>query len=71
MFNIGAAQQEYSDLAYKLSVIHHYLDSMLLTFLVALRLFGKNVAIRIRIWVNSNRSKYIVIGSGERAQLFL
>jgi len=71
MFNIGAAQQEYADLAYKLAVFLHYLASMLLTFLVAIKLFGKNVANRIRIWANANRSKYIVIGSGERAQLFL
>jgi uncharacterized membrane protein len=44
MFNIGAAQQEYADLAYKLAVFLHYLASMLLTFLVAIKLFGKNVA---------------------------
>lgn len=44
MFNIGAAQQEYADLAYKLAVFLHYLASMLLTFLVAIKLFGKNMA---------------------------
>ena len=56
---------------YAVAVFINFLAAIILTFLIVIKLFGKNAINRIRIFFNSIRSKYIVIGASGQAELFL
>jgi hypothetical protein len=49
----------------------NYLAAVLLTFLLAIKLFGKNIVNRLKVFANSFLSQRIVVGYGEQAQIFL
>jgi len=50
----------------------HFITAIILTFLIAIKLFGKNAVNKIRVFINSHIcSKYIVIGTSKQAEIFL
>lgn len=49
----------------------HYIVSVVLTFIVAIKIFGKNAINRVHVFINSLRAKYIVIGASGQAEIFL
>jgi hypothetical protein len=56
---------------YAAAVLSHYMAAIILTFLIVIKLFGKNAINRIHVFVNSVRSGYIVVGAGGQAEIFL
>jgi hypothetical protein len=56
---------------YAVAAFIHYIAAIILTFLIVIKLFGKNIINRLLFCIYSIRSKYIVIGSGKQAELFL
>jgi hypothetical protein len=55
----------------KFVYLMHYIFSMVLTFLVVIKLFGKNVINEVRVYLISRGKKYIVTGFGSNAKIFL
>jgi hypothetical protein len=53
------------------AVIVHYFASMFLTFLIVIKLFGKNIINLLRVYRFSWFKKYIVIGCDGQAKIFL
>jgi len=49
----------------------HYIAAIILTSLIVIKVFGKNVINRFRVFINSVRRKYIVIGASGQAEIFL
>ncbi|MDR3293386.1 MAG: hypothetical protein LBT20_04695 [Clostridiales bacterium] len=56
---------------YKIAVFVNYCAGILLAFLVIIRLFGKNLVSSLKVLRNSLLSKYIIVGYGNQAELFL
>jgi len=56
---------------YAAAAFMNYIAAIILTFLIVIKIFGRNAVNRIRVFVNSIRSKYIVIGASGQADIFL
>jgi len=56
---------------YTVAVFVNYLACILFTFLVAVKLFGKNAVNRVRVFFRSFRNKFIIVGSAGQAEIFL
>lgn len=56
---------------YKVAIFVHFIAAMILTFLIAIKLFGKNAINKFRVFINTIRSKYIVIGARGQVEIFL
>ncbi|HKL93697.1 MAG TPA: hypothetical protein VJZ69_00245 [Clostridia bacterium] len=52
------------------AAVIHYFAAMVLTFLVVIKLFGKNAMNRLHVFINSRRAKYIVVGASGQAEIF-
>ena len=71
-FNASAmAKLAQANPIYAAAAFINFIAAIILTFLVVIKLFGKNAINRIRVFFNSIRSKYIVIGASGQAELFL
>ena len=72
VFNAGAVTAlAKENSVYSVAIFVHYIFSVIMTALVAVKLFGRNAVNRIRVYFISNRSKYIVAGAGAEAEIFL
>jgi hypothetical protein len=71
-FNVSAVSRlaDESPFFY-VAVIVHFFASMILTFLVVIKLFGKNIINLIRVFLVSRGKKYIVISGEGQAGIFL
>jgi len=56
---------------YFAAVIVHFIAAVFLAFLVVVKYFGKNLINKIRVFLISWFDKYIVIGCGGQAEIYL
>jgi len=56
---------------YAVAAFVNFMATITLTYLVVIRIFGKNVVNKFNVFKNSFRSKYIVIGATGQADIFL
>ena len=57
---------------FAVAILVHFITAIILTFIIAIKLFGKNIENRIHVFYNKLFcSKYIVVGASEQAKVFL
>ena len=72
VFNTGAVRElAQNNLAYSVAVFTHYLASVILTALVAIKFFGRDLVNTVRVSIISGREKYIVVGASRETGIFL
>jgi len=60
------------DAVFSVAVFVHFIAAVMFTFLIAVKLFGKNVVNAVRVFVNRYAGlKYMVVGVSEEAEVFL